>query len=783
MIVKGENDMSNIESILRQLREGKLSILTPESIEILNTTTMKYLENRNSGSPLAPSELHELDNLLRICNILYNRTDIEVLPVEDGIYDILLEYYKKFNPNYQVGSEVIDFTGAANNIITKKDPICPIIEFTDEEIKKMDEGLFYDDLRINPEAAWRVGYYRNPEINTGYIEKRKHNTSNNHPSLVGTLDKAKFVLSKDALEKGVLHDSNVAVLERDFFFEHIKKGIILPGQKLKMVLELKYDGISVEADCDNFVRSARTRGDTGIGQAADITPLLEGYAFQNANGLNLGEIGIKFEAIMLKEDLYKFNIARNTSYKNCRTAIVGLFGASDGNLYRNYITLVPLGLDRESLPSKEWNRQLEIEFLNKYYATNGCPLRYSIIEGDYKECLFQIQAFLEEAEVARKYLNFMYDGIVVSYLDEDIREKLGRVNHVNKYSMAVKFNPLRKSTRFTHYTFHVGQNGSITPKIHYEPVEFFGSIHPQSTGNSYARFKELNLRVGDIIEVAYINDVIDRVEGKVNCLENMENAKHREPVHFTDKCPVCGAPVYISDTGKTAYCSNIQCPGRELARVVNMMGKLNLKDFGEAKIAALNVHSLREMMSKTRNDLLPILGEAFTEKFLERMNTIKTESIPDYMIVGALGFTGIATGKWKLIFERMTLEELVHLYRTNSLKMALQKINGIGDSISDTIIAEFPIYEDDINMILAMPNIIKSFGKAALPKVVFTGFRDAGFADYLNTHGYDYKENLTKDTAILVIPAPGFNSTKLSKVGPNTRIISREDFQKEINYL
>ena len=40
--------------------------------------------------------------------------------------------------------------------------------------------------------------------------------------------------------------------------------------------------------------------------------------------------------------------------------------------------------------------------------------------------------------MAREYLDFMYDGIVVSYVDPSICAKLGRENFINKYQMAVK---------------------------------------------------------------------------------------------------------------------------------------------------------------------------------------------------------------------------------------------------------------------------------------------------------------------------------------------------------
>ena len=116
------------------------------------------------------------------------------------------------------------------------------------------------------------------------------------------------------------------ILERDFFQDHIDKGIIRTDQEIEVICELKYDGISVEADCGLELYSASTRGDTGIGAAADITPILQGYPFRQA-GAMIGEepLGVKFEAIITKSNLEIFNQLREKNYRNCRTAIVGLF--------------------------------------------------------------------------------------------------------------------------------------------------------------------------------------------------------------------------------------------------------------------------------------------------------------------------------------------------------------------------------------------------------------------------------------------------------------------------
>ena len=129
------------------------------------------------------------------------------------------------------------------------------------------------------------------------VSKRMRVSSHKYPSLVGTLDKAKFVLDYDAQQKGVYNDSNVRIFERDFLHEHLMKGIINPND-ITLVLELKYDGISIEAEVTDQVLNARTRGDTGLDRASDMTPILRGYQFPNAKGYNINPFGMKFEAII-----------------------------------------------------------------------------------------------------------------------------------------------------------------------------------------------------------------------------------------------------------------------------------------------------------------------------------------------------------------------------------------------------------------------------------------------------------------------------------------------------
>ena len=782
MINKNGQEIKDVTNeILIYLRKGDL-YKALEFTQELSIIAMALLEKDH----LDKAEVEILDRVLRIGNIYYNDTDLCTMPIEDGLYDILLEKYKQYNPNgFQVGAEVLSFNNTKNNNDYGNSEKYQAVEFVDKEY--LDNMIFAEDI-IYPDLGISYESFKQPAImfDNGLITKRKHNTQHEHPELVGTLDKCKFVLTKDAIDRGVEKDPKVKILERDFFQEHIKAGIIDPNKSYDMVLELKYDGISIEADVTNVVESARSRGDTGIGTAADMTPILEGYPFPSIPPGMRASVGVKFEAIMTLFDLQRFNTARGKNYKNCRSAIVGLFGAGDAYLYRDYITLIPLQLDPEILGGED-DRSTEICVLNELFATKGQPLRYVVISGNYMQLLFQIKKFQDEAEYSRQFLPFMYDGIVVSYLDKNIRKILGRKNFINKYSMAVKFNPLKKQTIFREYKFTVGQDGSITPMIYYDPVEFYGTIHPKSSGHSYARFNTLRLRKGDIIDVEYMNDVMPYVSKPMND-HNYNNPNPLE--EFPSICPECGKEIIISSSGKSAKCINSDCIGRKQARMVNMLSKLNLKDFGEAAIGILNRYHLSDIIDLSYDELIGMgFGPTESQNFMDIMNNLKSNNIYDYQIFGALGFTNVAEKTWMLIFNKFNINDILNMYTSDSdnLKNNLVAIKGIGPVTAETIVNEIDYFYPDIVYICTnLTNIVTSKGLKLGKQIRCTGFRNSELMEQLRSLGFDADDNagVTNSTDILLVPYEGYASgnkvAKASKV-PNIQIISIDDFVSDMD--
>ena len=757
--------MEYLKSVLDSLIHADISVITTDCIQYCGKTALEILEKK---------ELNEYDvtcmNLLiQICQIVYNNTDRSLLPLDDGVYDLLLERDKEYNEKVQVGAPPIDFR-SDGEIINNSEIKTPMI-FLDNPDQYFKDQLFYENIGYPPNVY--------PEIcdqqidRTAIADSARKNLSVPHkyPKLVGTLDKCKFTLDKEARDRGVYDDRDVKIFERDFLGKHLQMGLFSPNDEIELILELKYDGVSVEADVTDHIISARSRGDTDADLAADLTPIFGGYRFPFCPDMgNEESFGMKFEAIMTHNNLAKMSVLRDKPYKNARNGIIGLLGSLDAPNYRDLITLVPLAT------SLDIDRKTEVEFMNKYY-NSGEMLRYAVVKGNYNSLLYQVYKFVKEAEQLRPIMPFMYDGVVVSYTDPKIINFLGRENSVNKYSMAIKFNPMVRQAVFTGYTYTIGQNGLVTPMLHYTPVEFYGGIHTKSSGHSYARFKELNLAIGDAVELEYRNDVMPYL---TRCSVQPEWGAHNPPVEFPKNCPCCGRPLAFTD--KSAYCTNPNCPERVFARVTNMMKKLNLKDFATESLKAINLTSLHDLLN-TKYEDVAVLGDVNAQKFLDRVNELKTQPVYDYRIVGSIGFDNIAVETWKKILNKIPLLDIINLPE-DILIDKLVAIKGIGRNTAiEVVIGRDNFYDDLMAIEYEMPNVVKSFGMQSGKQIRFTGVRDEELTNYLASMGYDISgtASLTKSTDILIVPYPGFTSTKTARADPHTVIVDIESFKANMD--
>ena len=740
---------------------------------LASNVALKLIENPNWDS----EDIECADVLIRISNIMYNNSTFIVLPLDDGVYDQLLTIYKKYNPHYNIGAIPLNFKEQAEGFIDDS-------KIMYESMKpEQEKGMFVKDIwkqhtsLLAPDRPVMLLKEEPP------IRKRQINTKHNYPELVGTLDKCKFVTNADAQAANVFDKPSVDIFERDYIHMCLSRGIIYPNEVFQMIAELKYDGVSVEAEvCGDTIVSALSRGDTGEDLATDLTPIFKNYKFYNAKNVSKDDkFGIKFEAIITKRNLDILNRARGKNYRNCRNAIIGILGAADGPNYVDYITLIPLKTSYNPLTT-HMDRESELQFLNTFYNT-GEYNRYVVMQGTYQQIIYQVKKFVEDMENMRPILPYLIDGVVMSFIDPGKIAMLGRVNSVNKYQMAIKFNPKNARSIFLGYTYSMGKTGEIIPMAHFKPVEFIGTIHTKQTIHSYQRFKELALRKGNEIDISYVNDVMTYIS-KPNTENNRRIDLANAPEPFIEYCPCCGSKLIISDTGKMAKCTNPFCHEKQLMRAVDMLNILGFRDFSEETIRTMDLTSFVRLATPfNMEELTPIIGPVNAEKFITQQHDLLNNPIEDFKLMAAMSFYGMAIEKWKKVLRVYTIRELLS-FNSQELTLLLGQIKDIGRAIIDSIIYGFEIYNQELSFALNHMKIIDSKGQINKPKVVLSGTRDPMLIGILLSTGYDCDEkyNISKDTAFLITPDKNANTTKIEKARKyNIPIVTPKEFFEMMN--
>ena len=700
--------------------------------------------------------VENLPKLILLCNMVYNNM-YNVLPlISDDLYDRLVVYAKNNNIEIPIGAPPI----STENLIEK--------EVETSNIMRDDKG-FIEVVKVVPDINNRLFYQQmvsniTPPNQSDFIRHHDSTLVNKRQRAVGhaydmcgTLDKSKFVLNFDAQASGALQDNSVSIFERDFLYKLINEYRLDP-YNLELILSLKYDGISVENTIlkDEIIYSV-TRGDLVNNEASDMTPIFGGMKFPRAIGdLPNEPFGIKFEYILTTENKRDIERIFNKSYVNLRNAVIGVTSGLDARLYRDYLTPVPL---ESSLNFPD--RASEIQWLN-YYYTKGVDYRWALIKGDYNSILQQVSIFVKEAESLREYMNFAYDGVVVEFNNNNIRQMMGKRGSIPIYAIAIKFDPLKRTSIFTHYTYTVGQDGSITPIAHFKPVEFFGAVHHMTTAHSYRRFMDLGLRVGDRVTLTLNNDVIVYIRKAPDYEQDPNNSNPIE--EFPHTCPSCGQPLYISDSGDSAYCINLACPERTISRMANCLKKLGLKDFSTETVRALGITSLKELYNYDINKMQTILGPVNSKNLLKALDDLKNANLSDSRLIGAIGFTNIAEKTWKTILEQFPLERILSCPSTDFVYM--NGIKGIGSKTINTIQSELDFFKSDLLFILYNFKYTKTpqyNPNKIIPTVCFTGFRDAELENSFIECGYEIAPSVTRNTTILVIGHAGGTSTKITK--------------------
>lgn len=741
-IPKNINNLSNIYSLLLDIYTNIFN-----SRELVNRYKYKFSQEL---SVIIINKLNSGDNSQELKKLLYDFMiilnsafiyDPSGQLIDDWTYDTLRNYLNKLSNNSNINDlfKLNDLSIARNIQVTHK-PIFP--------------------TKLPP--IFKCDVKEEPLVCTNNYEHIKNDLSKAKPineELSGSLDKLKCVETVD---------DNMG-LDR-WLRSHIDSGII-DSNNIELIVEYKYDGVATETEmCGNNIIQARTRGNKEQGICNDISNLLKYLPFEKENNdklLDSFRFGMQFEILMSKEDLESYRIVTNKNYSNCRSAITSIVTSLDGTMLRNFITLAPIRTNLDTFVT----RLEELEWIDRHFGVLGNKLPV-VVSGDYNEVLNKISNIYNDAFNNMGNENFLYDGLVVSFNDKGIEKKLGRVNNINQFSIALKFPNIIKQAKFLGYNLTVGKNGQITPMIKFSEIYFYGNRYTEASGASLAKIKKMGLRKGDIIDIEYTNYVLPSVLGRN---EKLSKFNKNEPILNLDMiCPSCGIPLTVSNSGKMLLCNNPNCEGKIIKRLTSMCSLLGLDSIGESTIKKLKIKNIIELLTLDIDKIRELgYAERSSEIIFNQILSIKDREFFDYEIFGSLGIDNLSNKKLQLIFNKVSPRELLDK-EPKELVDELKNIGGIGEILANNIVRYFKSNKNIIDNLLLMLKIkfTKGLNNNKL-KVVFTNVSTGTKLVILRKLGDDYVEDtsVTKSTHLIITGNTSSNKSSKEKKGEKYGII------------
>lgn len=586
-----------------------------------------------------------------------------------------------------------------------------------------------------------------------------------YPDLRGTLDKVHFITEAD---RGFGKDKDKR-RSIEGFVNTVKNTICrnLTSKEKEITIFPKFDGVSVIFECDKngTVLRCLTRGNTETNEALDITQLFGYQKFKPLPEWRGDPFAVKTE-VVVSMDKYAKLCKKYGAYKSPRSAASSIINTSEVNPdFLKYITVVPLRM--QNFRTKE-----TIIHPDAYdvYPNLSC----TIDDWDgIRSRMENIRAYMKEM------LGIPIDGAVLYLEDAGLRETLGRDGAINKFEVAYKYPVVGVKSVLKDVDFSVGILGTITPVAKIEPVVIDGNTIRSVSLGSVDRFESLHLRVGDDVIVKY--EIIPYLVKDATCIEGTGDIIKR-PTH----CKYCDEEL-IFDPLLT--CANDECPSRMIGKIVNFLNKMDILNISTGIITTLFdaniVRCIEDLykLDKHRNQILSIPG--FGDKLYSNiLKGIKSRNkVEDYVVLGAIGISGISKKIFKGILGIYNILELVEICHNNEWHK-LTDIPGIAEKTANKILVGIIKNEELIMFLNDVLTIIPSKGLEYKGKILFSKVEDKAFKSFLKEEGYDVASGYSKSIDLLIVPSRGVRSDKIDKATADGKeIITLEEAYDRFKYI
>lgn len=519
-----------------------------------------------------------------------------------------------------------------------------------EIMSNLEYDRLYDEL-TKLEAELGITLSDSPTVNVGYE-----------------------VLSELPKER---HESPMLSLDKTKEVEDLKRFV---GDQ-KAMMSWKMDGLTIVLTYrDGTLFKAVTRGNGEVGEV--ITNNARVFKNIPLKISYQGELILRGEAIIGYKDFEKINeeIADiDARYKNPRNLCSGSVRQLNNEItakrnVRFYaFTLVQAdGVDFHNSREKQmdWLREQGFEVVEHVMVTRD-----------------QVEDAV--AEFSRKIMDndFPSDGLVLVYDDIAYGRSLGRTAKFPRDSYAFKWADEQVRTKLLEIEWSPSRTGLINPVAIFEPVELEGTTVSRASVHNISIMEELELGIGDEIEVYKANMIIPQIA------ENLTRSGVRD---IPEVCPVCGGKTEIRQVSnaKALYCTNPECQAKHIKSFSLFVSRdaLNIEGLSESTLEKFidrgYVKEFADLFHLDRYEEEIKEMEGFGEKSFNNLKAsvekARETTLPQ--VLYGLGIANVGLSNAKVICKEFKndLDAMLHADAEQ-----LSEISGIGAVIAGTFTAYF----------------------------------------------------------------------------------------------
>lgn len=335
----------------------------------------------------------------------------------------------------------------------------------------------------------------------------------------------------------------------------------------------KEDGLTLVLTYRNGeLVQAVTRGDGEVGE--DVT---EGAKTIPSIPLKLplanpgidGDIVVRGECVISWADFNEINKGLEVPYSHPRNLAAG----SIRKLSVAEVSQRPLHFKAFELVSSEG-------FESKA-ATWKAMQTFGFDTAEYEMCAAE-----ELPEVIKKFdpeeYPYPVDGLIVEYDDLAFGASLGATGHHERSKIALKWEDETHKTIFRGVRAQTTRTGTVSLTAFFDPVKIEGSTVQRATLHNVTFFENLELGVGDEIEVYKANKIIPAIA---------ENNTRSNTFPTPDTCPCCGTKLIRFTPEKTTFlkCPNESCSARKIRQFAHFVSRpaMDIEGLSEATLEKL----------------------------------------------------------------------------------------------------------------------------------------------------------------------------------------------------